>query len=210
MHHKTREIASTLKHYQRHAEELVVRYEQADVLPLQTLLLRTFKKGSRILELGCGSGRDAAFLREHQLDITALDGSESMIQRAQEHHPEISFLHHVLPEPLPFEDRWFEGACAIAVLMHLDRNSLCQVLKELHRVLKHNAPFLCSVPLAREDINPQGMDQKGRFFLVLSQEEWQDHLEDAGFSLSGTQHTKDGLDRNAIQWLNISALTKHS
>jgi ubiquinone/menaquinone biosynthesis C-methylase UbiE len=209
MHYKTKEIASTLKHYQDHAEDLAVRYEQAEVLSLQTMLLQVFRKGSHVLELGCGSGRDAAFLRKHHLNITALDGSESMIQRAKERHPEITFLHHILPEPLPFEDRWFEGACAIAVLMHLDGDSLRQVLKELNRVLKNDAPFVFSVPLVRDDINPRGMDRKGRFFLVQSQEEWQEHLEGADFCLSGSQYTNDGLNRTSIQWLNITALAKH-
>ena len=45
-------------------------------------LQRTFPPGSRILELGGGTGDDALFLLERGYDVTLTDGSPAMVERA--------------------------------------------------------------------------------------------------------------------------------
>jgi SAM-dependent methyltransferase len=47
-------------------------------------LLRNFKAGDCVLELGCGTGEDALFLAEQGISVTATDGSEKMLQIARE------------------------------------------------------------------------------------------------------------------------------
>jgi cyclopropane fatty-acyl-phospholipid synthase-like methyltransferase len=53
--------ASTIAYYTAHWADLVQRYESADVPDLHALLKSSFLPGSRLLELGCGSGRDDIF-----------------------------------------------------------------------------------------------------------------------------------------------------
>ena len=47
-------------------------------------LLRTFRPGSRILELGAGTGDDALFLLERGYHVFPTDGSPGMVERATE------------------------------------------------------------------------------------------------------------------------------
>jgi SAM-dependent methyltransferase len=47
-------------------------------------LLKNFKVGDHVLELGCGTGEDALFLAEQGISVTATDGSEKMLQIARE------------------------------------------------------------------------------------------------------------------------------
>jgi ubiquinone/menaquinone biosynthesis C-methylase UbiE len=51
---------------------------------VQREALSTFERGSRILEIGCGTGTDALFFAEHGYRIVALDPSSEMVAVASE------------------------------------------------------------------------------------------------------------------------------
>src|SRR6056297_2714549 len=80
---------STLNYYEQHAETLAQRYESAAVTDLHRRLLETFSSGSQLLEVGCGSGREAALLFSQGFDVKGIDPSSAMINRALSFHPEL-------------------------------------------------------------------------------------------------------------------------
>ena len=51
----------TLDYYNENAEKLTELYKTADISEIHALLVRFLSEKARILEIGCGSGRDAAF-----------------------------------------------------------------------------------------------------------------------------------------------------
>ena len=53
---------STIDYYNKNAEKLAELHETADMSEMHALLGRFLSEKARILEIGCGSGRDAAFL----------------------------------------------------------------------------------------------------------------------------------------------------
>lgn len=55
-------------------------------------LLSDFHSGSKILDVGCGPGREAAWLSEAGYDVTGLDQSEEMLRWAKKRYPELSFV----------------------------------------------------------------------------------------------------------------------
>jgi ubiquinone/menaquinone biosynthesis C-methylase UbiE len=94
---------TTAKTYDSDAHGFCERYEAADVAPLYEFLRRHVHTGMRVLEAGCGSRRDAAFMdSELGAEVTALDGSLSMVEQARVAHPEIADrIHHaVMPRGL--------------------------------------------------------------------------------------------------------------
>lgn len=80
---------NTVNYYEQNANSLINRYESADVSEVQELLLKTFEQNSELLEIGCGSGRDASFMIKNNYDVTAVDGSKNMIYEARKIHPEL-------------------------------------------------------------------------------------------------------------------------
>jgi cyclopropane fatty-acyl-phospholipid synthase-like methyltransferase len=63
---------TTLAYYTAHWKDLIQRYESADVTELQVLLTAGSPPpppGARLLELGCGSGRDAAYMLASGFDV---------------------------------------------------------------------------------------------------------------------------------------------
>jgi len=61
--------------------------------------LKTFRAGSNLLELNCGTGEDAFFLAAHGISVFACDASPAMIARAEQrlahksHAPQVVFCH---------------------------------------------------------------------------------------------------------------------
>lgn len=196
----------TIEYYEENANSLISRYESADVTDVQQLLLQTFDKKSELLEIGCGSGRDASFMVKSNYDVTAIDGSKNMIDEAKKVHPELSLklFHKTLPSNLEF-NRTFDGIYSIATLMHLSKNDLEQTILKIYNLLNQNGKFLMSVSLYRDDVNENGYDDKGRFFLVMSFEEWIETLDNVGFNILDTKTNGDGLGRCGIEWLTLVA-----
>jgi cyclopropane fatty-acyl-phospholipid synthase-like methyltransferase len=196
----------TLNYYEKNSSILAKRYETATVFEIHESLINTFKVSNKLLEIGCGSGRDASFMLKNKYDVTAIDGSKSMIEEAKEIHPELSekLFHITLPNDLNFDEQ-FDGIYSIATLMHLSKNDLEKTILKIYDTLNQNGKFLISVSLFRDDIDKNGYDEKGRFFLVLSFEEWINMLENVGFKIFETKTNKDGLNRDGIEWLTLVA-----
>ena len=91
----------TLSFYENNAKDLSQRYESAKVENIHALLLKNFPSKSYLLEIGCGSGRDAGFMHSHGYKILATDGSTKMIAHAKYHHPELANSFKVVQ--LPFD-----------------------------------------------------------------------------------------------------------
>lgn len=197
---------STINYYEQNSSNLSSKYENADVSEIHKLLLQTFDKNSELLEIGCGSGRDASFMSKNDFNITAIDSSINMIKEAKNIHPELfkKLFHKILPNDLEFNKK-FDGIYSIATLMHLSENDLKITISKIYNLLNQNGKFLMSVSLFRDDINKDGFDDKGRFFLVLNFDEWVNLLENIGFKILKTKTNTDGLDRNGIQWLTLVA-----
>jgi SAM-dependent methyltransferase len=104
---------------------------------------------SRVLEIGCGSGRYALRVAERTgCQITGIDINANGIETANElartqgRESRVRFFTHDLANPLPFEASSFDAAFANDVLCHIAGRS--QLLQEIHRVLKKSGRLLFS------------------------------------------------------------------
>ena len=158
------------------------------------------------MELGCGSGRDGAFLIRNGCDWFGIEGSEGMLMRAIDLHPELTgrISLHDMRLPIVYPDTYFDGVFSFAALMHLDAVNARNALKEVHRVLVTGAPFLMSVPLKRMDVDANGCDRDGRFFLPWDDSIWEKALSGAGFSVEQKKSAHDSMGRD-MEWLNFVA-----
>ena len=74
---------ATLAAYEAAAPALCAQYEAAAEPALAGLYSRWIAPGSAVLELGCGSGRDARWLAARGARVLATDGSSAMLQAAE-------------------------------------------------------------------------------------------------------------------------------
>jgi ubiquinone/menaquinone biosynthesis C-methylase UbiE len=103
------------------------------------VLVRLIGEGSgTLLDVGCGTGAYTSGLARLGWEVTGVDISEDMLRRARERG-----VHGVQADAtaLPFEDASFDGA--VSVCTNTDLDDLAAALREVFRVLRPGAPFVC-------------------------------------------------------------------
>jgi SAM-dependent methyltransferase len=204
----------TLNYYENNFEDAVERYERVDSsLFLQELPIWV-PNGGKILDLGCGSGRDASFLLQEEYDVYGIDGSAKMIEEAVRLHPELKgrLVHQVLPSPLPFADDTFDAVVSIALFMHFDIDTIEKICREIRRVLDPHGVFWLSIrldnELADQDHETERTDESDRFFLDLSTARWRKLIEQFGFYCKKFYTDDDALGRT-YAWGRFAFLKDH-
>jgi cyclopropane fatty-acyl-phospholipid synthase-like methyltransferase len=198
---------STLNYYSQNSLKVAERYESADVTQLHDFLSSSLEPGGRLLELGCGSGRDAAFMVSQGFRVLATDGSASMVEQAKLHRPELAahVVHLKLPEGLSSALGVFDGIYAVAVLMHLSIQEIENTISAVNCLLAARGRFVFSVPARRDDVITNEFDSKGRRFTTLSPDGWKDLCLKCNLQTIQTMISEDGLGRNGIVWMNCLA-----
>ena len=74
---------ATIAYYEANAPRYTLSFGQAPSRHLDRFLDR-LAPGARVLELGCGGGRDSARIRERGFDLDATDGTAAMVRKANE------------------------------------------------------------------------------------------------------------------------------
>ncbi|MBN2704968.1 MAG: class I SAM-dependent methyltransferase [Deltaproteobacteria bacterium] len=205
------DFSATRYYYDTQAAALATAYEQADMSSVHADLTDFFAPGSRLLECGSGSGREAAFLLRQGMDVLASDGSAEMVRQALLRHPELAgrLARVSLPEGLGnYARASFDGVISIATLMHFTAAQVTAFMENVAVLLKPGGKFYFSICLARAGVDEAGFDHAGRFFLLRPQNWWNERLSDTGFSPAGVRISNDGLGRREIRWLSVRALKK--
>lgn len=99
---------------------------------------------TKILDIGCGPGRDAKIFSEHGFEVVGIDFSPQMIAIAKESAPNCSFLVMDI-EALNFPAESFEGAWASCALLHIPKKNMLSVLQNIHSLLKPRGSFYLSM-----------------------------------------------------------------
>ncbi len=195
---------STLKYYDKNFRELTENYENADMKDLHQKLIEVFSKKDKLLELGCGSGRDASYLISHGYDVIVSDGSQIMVNEAIKLHPELEKNYYIiqLPSIFPFPKKSFSGVYAIAVLMHLKIQEIEKVLEEISRILKKDGKFFFSVYIRENDKVESLITPEGRFLTRMPKENWIKMCESFGFTFISLLENRDVMGRD-IQWCSF-------
>ncbi|SIM45957.1 class I SAM-dependent methyltransferase [Micromonospora cremea] len=91
------------------------------------------KAGTRLLDVGTGTGTVAALACSRAAQVTAIDAEPSMLMLARRQAPAADVCHAILPD-LPFSDDFFDAAVANFVINHV--GDPAATLVELQRVVR--------------------------------------------------------------------------
>jgi 2-polyprenyl-3-methyl-5-hydroxy-6-metoxy-1,4-benzoquinol methylase len=196
--------SATLRYYSQNAHAVAQRYEDVKS-PLASRFARVFPPGGRILDIGCGSGRDLAELHRQGYQALGVDATPEFVDLAQETHPELTgkIAYGTLPElGIPFEGE-FDGVLCSAVLMHIDTADLLNAALSIKSCLKVNGRLLLSIPATRSDTDDQERDANGRLFKTYSPGYLRLIFERLGFTLIDQWENSDSMNRDGIAWITI-------
>jgi len=202
---------ATLDYYATNAEEIAKLYE-ASPNSLASRFVSAFAAGGRILDIGCGSGRDLAELRRQGFQPYGVDGTVELVHAAQVLHPELHGLitHGLLPNlSVPFGGE-FDGVLCSAVLMHIDATEIFNSALSIKQCLKINGRLLISIPSQRVDTGENERDVNGRLFKSYKPGYLQLIFERLGFSIIDQWSNNDSRNRTGIAWTSLLFQLKSS
>ena len=151
----------TIGYYDANAAGYVTDTADVEFGALQREFIRRLPEGGRVLDLGCGSGRDSlAFLRAG-LAVDAVDGSARMVEAARE-LTGLPVTHATFSDYDPQGP--YDGIWACSSLLHVPAAQLPGVISKYARALKLGGTFYLSFKLGFHD----GM-RGGRWFTDLDE-----------------------------------------
>lgn len=192
--------AGTLADYARRAAQYRAGTKDHDVSQNIAELLRHLEGAPpfRILDLGCGPGRDLKVLRDLGHEAVGLEGLPEFAAMARRDSGcevlEQDFLRLDLPAAS------FDGIYANASIFHVPTQELPRVLKELRAALRPRGVLFCSIP---HGDNQEGWN-RGRYGAFLDWETWKSHVTEAGFTELNHYYRPAGLPREEQPWLASS------
>lgn len=132
---------NTLQYYDQHADAFVQSTMNADMNHARERFLKYLPEGAFILDLGCGSGRDAKAFLERGYQVDAVDGSAELCRIAGR-------LTGIPVRQMLFQDlcaeNLYDGIWACASILHLPRPDLRDVLHKITAALRKGGVFYTS------------------------------------------------------------------
>jgi len=160
----------------------------------------------RILDAGCGPGRDSKWFQERGFQVVGVDLSSGMLEEARRRVPNVEFRQVDLRQ-LDFCEASFDGIWCSASLLHLPRADVPVVLTNFRRFLGHGYLFVCVKSGQGEEVEKRGYGPGNpRRFTYFSRHEMELYVERAGFVVRDVTE-RQPTPSNSHPWLQIIAQT---
>lgn len=134
----------TIETYNEEAEKIAELHTNLVPKRLYQLVRRFFIQEGKTGDIGCGIGRDSAWLSQQGFQVMGIDASIGMLNQANRRYPGLNFVQDALPELSGIADCVFDNILCSAVLMHLSREVLPLAIHSLLRVLSHDGVLILS------------------------------------------------------------------
>lgn len=188
---------TTLGYYNDHADEFYKSTVNVEFASMQQQFLNKLKKGSYILDFGCGSGRDTKYFLEKGYNVDAVDGSKELCKLASE-YTGIEVKKMFFQELT--EVGKYDGIWACSSILHLSIEELAEVMRKMVVALKEHGIIYTSFKYGTFS-----GERNGRFFTDMTEKTFADFLSRIdGLEVEGQWITLDARPgRGEEKWLNL-------
>jgi SAM-dependent methyltransferase len=139
-------------------------HEQPAPVDLQEIVARFFIKGGSTADIGCGSGREVAWLSANGYPAAGYDASDGLLAEARGRYPQLEFAHAELPELDGIASNTFDNVLCETVIMHLDRAQIAPSVRRMLDIVKPGGVFYLSWRVTEE---ADQRDQHGRLYAAF-------------------------------------------
>lgn len=173
----------------------------AELIEAGERFLALVEPGARVLDVGCGAGRDMAWLEGRGAPVIGADLSRGML--AQARAVARGGLVRMDLRRLAFAARCFGGVWCMASLLHLPKAEAPAILRELRRVLVPGGPLCLGLQAGAGEGWERGpYGEVERFFARYRLPEAAALLREAGFAVA---EQRDQGRSGARHWLQFMA-----
>ncbi len=160
---------STLNYYDTNAENFISGTISVDFRDTQNRFL-SHLSGKRILDFGCGSGRDTKYFLEKGYEVTAIDGSLELCKAA-------SLYTGIAVKQMLFQEldekEVYDGIWACSSILHLPKAELKTVMTKMSEALTGNGIIYTSFKYGSFE-----GERNGRYFTDFTIEDFEAFISD--------------------------------
>lgn len=178
----TDHLKKTIAVYDLIAQDYAKKIDAYTPRPEQEKFISLLPKYAKILDAGCGPGRDCDYFVKHGFNVIGVDLSENLLTIARQRVPEANFLKQDLRK-LNFPLNSFDGIWACASLHHMYRRDVPKALINFYRILKPEGILFVMVKegTGGKEIRESLSSDLPRHYEFYKSEELTKLLKEAGF-----------------------------
>ena len=186
----------TLDYYNKNSDNFVANTISVDFKRTQDKFLDKLQ-GKRILDFGCGSGRDTKYFLEKGYEVDAVDGSEELCKAASK-YTGIQVRQMLFQELI--ELNRYDGIWACSSILHLSKDELRIVFPKMLDALCSNGIIYTSFKYGEFE-----GERNGRFFTDFTIETFSEFISD----IDNIKMEEDWITgdvrpgRGEEKWLNL-------
>lgn len=192
----------TIAYYNEHAEEYIAGTRDVNLHRVQDHFLSLLPRCGKILDFGCGSGRDVKYFRCRGFRAEGIDASDEMCYHASRYTG--TNVRKMLFTDLN-DIQSFDGIWACASLLHLNNRELTDVLYKISAALVDGGILYASFQYGEtEEV------REGRFYNDMTERKFRGILRGAPDLVPEETWISSDVkeDLKNIRWLNL-LLRKH-
>lgn len=183
-------------YYNNNADSFFNNTIDVDVKSLYQEFTPYLPANAKIIDAGCGSGRDTLYFLNQGHDVIAFDASKELVALAEKHTNHR--IQHSTFLSFTTEHNSQDGIWACASLLHVPMSELEQTFLHLGQFLKTGGVFYCSFKYGNNEI-----ERNGRRFTNLNEALLRHLLSALPLSIQKTWITEDLRPNRAEEkWLN--------
>ena len=189
-------ISKNIEYYNQNADSFFEGSVNANMSYERDKFIALLPVGGKILDAGCGSGRDSKAFLEQGFKVTAFDASEEMCKRASEYIGQE--VINMLFQDVSYKDE-FDGIWASASLLHVSMEELPSIIKKMNEALKRDGVMYASFKYG------DGTKMRGeRRFSDFNEKSIVPLFENAGFKIIYNEVGSDNRPgRENEMWVNV-------
>ena len=189
---------NTTEYYNKNSLEFIEGTINVDTGILRDRFLKYIPSGGKILDLGCGSGRDTKCFLEAGYQVTAIDASQELCLKATEYTG-------INVRCTRFEElndvKEYDGVFACASLLHVQEGELPEILTKINKALKQQGVLYASFKYGDFAGN-----RDGRYFHDMNEVSVEElFITVSGFRIEEVWQSHDVRRDKEVYWINVIA-----
>lgn len=194
----------TIRSYDKSVESYAKNVSQLHPSKEGNFFLSLMPKKARILDVGCGTGRDAKVFAKKRYKVVGIDLSKQMIAKAKKDVENAEFRVMDISN-IKFQKSFFGGVWMNASLLHVGKKEVPAVLKRLHFILKEQGVLFIRVKKGKGEHFLPDKRYGGlmKFLSLFSKKELERMVNQANFVIVRSSIEKPKSSYGSHDWVTL-------